>query len=57
MVNYEDARAYLSGILEIMSKTESELVARLDELKDQRSYVESAINALKVLEHIPSKEE
>lgn len=57
MVNYEDARAYLNGIIEIMNKTEAELIARLDELKDQKSYVESAINALKVLEHIPAKEE
>lgn len=49
---YADDRAYLNGILEIMTKTEAELVARLDELRDQKKYVSRAIQALNVYEHI-----
>lgn len=55
---YADDRAYLNGILEIMKKTEAELVARLDELKDQKRYVEHAMQALSVYEHInPTSDE
>lgn len=53
---YADDRAYLNGIKEIMKKTESELVARLDELHDQMSYVDHAIAALSVYEHINTPE-
>lgn len=49
---YADDRAYLNGILEIMKKTEAELVTRLDELRDQKKYVEHAMQALSVYEHI-----
>lgn len=54
---YADDRAYLNGIKDIMKKTEAELVARLDELRDQMSYVDHALAALSVYEHItPSVE-
>lgn len=49
---YADDRAYLAGIKEIMKKTEAELVARLDELRDQMRFVDNAVNALSVYEHI-----
>lgn len=49
---YADDRAYMNGIKEIMKKTEAELVARLDELRDQMKYVDNAIKALSVYEHI-----
>lgn len=49
---YADDRAYLAGIKEIMKKTEAELVARLDELRDQMRFVDNALNALSVYEHI-----
>lgn len=55
---YADDRAYLAGIKEIMKKTEAELVARLDELRDQMKFVDNAIKALSVYEHItPSNSE
>lgn len=54
---YADHRAYLNGIKQIMVKTESELVARLDELRDQMKYIDDAIKALSVYEHVnPSSE-
>lgn len=53
-VMYADDRAYMAGIKEIMKKTEAELVARLDELRDQMKYVDNAIKALSVYEHITS---
>lgn len=54
---YADDRAYLNGILEIMKKTEAELNARLDELRDQKKYVEHAMQALSVYEHINTNPE
>lgn len=54
---YADHRAYLNGIKQIMIKTETELVARLDELRDQMKYIDDAIKALSVYEHVnPSPE-
>lgn len=49
---YADDRAYFNGILEIMKKTEAELVARLDELREQKTFVERGMQALSVYEHI-----
>lgn len=53
---YAEHRAYFNGILEIMTRSESELVARLDELREQKKFVETAIASLNVYEHINSKE-
>lgn len=50
--NFADDRAYFNGILEIMKKTESELVARLDELHDQMKFINNAVKALSVYEHV-----
>lgn len=55
---YADDRAYLNGIKQIMTKTEAELVARLDELRDQMKFIDNAIKALSVYEHVnPVSEE
>lgn len=53
---YADDRAYLKGIKELMSKTESELVARLDELHDQMRYIDNALSALSLFEHVSKTE-
>lgn len=54
---YADHRAYLNGIRQIMTKTETELVARLDELHDQMKYIDDAVKALSVYEHVNPKPE
>lgn len=55
--NFADDRAYLGGILEIMKKNESGLVARLDELRDQMQSINNAIHALSIYEHVNSVSE
>lgn len=54
MAKYDAHRAFLERILETMNKNAEELQARLDDLEDQIQYIEDAINALNVYEHIPS---
>lgn len=54
MTKYEENRTYLQGIVDAMARTETELTARLDELRDQKKMLEEAIQALNVYEHINS---
>jgi len=54
MAKYDAHRAFLERILETMNKNAEELQARLDDLEDQTRYIEDAISALNVYEHIPS---
>lgn len=56
MSKYEENRTYLQGIVDAMARTETELTARLDELRDQKKMLEEAIQALNVYEHINNKD-
>lgn len=57
MNRYDEHRTFLQGIVDAMSRSESELVARLDEVRSQKKMVEDAISALNVYEHINSNKE
>lgn len=51
-VRYDDDRKFLQNILDNLNAQKSELENRLDILEDNVTYVEHAIAALKVYEHI-----
>lgn len=53
---YDEHRKFLEGILENMNRSLEELHNRAAILEDQIQYIEDAIQALNVFEHIPSKE-
>lgn len=55
MAKYEQHRAYLERALEEVTRTHDELEVRVDALKDQMGYLEDAIKALEVYEHIDSQ--
>lgn len=57
MAKYDENRTYLSQIVDAMSKTETELTARLDEIKDQKRMLQEAIQALNVFEHLNETKE
>lgn len=57
MQKYENHRTYLQGIVDAMTRTESELTARLDELRDQKKMLEEAIQSLNVFEHVNSNKD
>lgn len=57
MTKYEEHRTFLQGIIDAMARTESDLVARLDEIRNQKSMVEDAVQALNVYEHINTTKE
>lgn len=57
MTKYEEHRTFLQGIIDAMSRTESELTARLDEIRSQKTMVEDAVQALNVYEHINANKE
>lgn len=57
MTKYEEHRTFLQGIIDAMSRTESELSARLDEIRSQKTMVEDAVQALNVYEHINANKE
>ena len=52
MAAYEQDKIFLQRIRESMVKTLEELEARVDELNDQISYLDNAINALSVYAHV-----
>lgn len=52
MAKYEQHRAYLERALQEVTRTHDELEVRVDALKDQIVYLEDAIKALEVYEHI-----
>lgn len=49
---YDEHRTFLSGIVDAMARNLAELEARIDELKSQKKFVEDAIQALNVYEHV-----
>ena len=49
---YDEHRTFLSGIADAMGRSISELEARIDELKNQKKFVDDAIQALNVYEHV-----
>lgn len=53
---YDEHRKFLEGILENMNRSLEELHNRSAILEDQIQYIEDAIQALNVFEHIPGKE-
>lgn len=55
--SYENHKTFLSGIVDAMSRSEQELSARLDEVRDQKKMVEDAIQALGLLEHVNQKKD
>lgn len=57
MAKYDEHRAFLSRILDTMIKNRDELDARLEDLNDQIEYMQDAIQALNVYEHIPTNKE
>lgn len=57
MAKYDEHRAFLSRILDTMTKNRDELEARLEDLNDQIEYMQDAIQALNVYEHIPTNKE
>lgn len=57
MNKYDEHRTFLQGIIDVMSRSESELTARLDEIRSQKKMVEDAVSALNVYEHINSNKE
>lgn len=52
MAKYDSDRIFLERIKESMLKTRDELEARMDELDDQISFLENAVNALHVYERV-----
>lgn len=58
MTKYDDDRKFLNNILEGLKANRDELENRMNIMEDQISYVEHALQALKVFEHInnPSQE-
>lgn len=52
MSKYDSDRIFLERIKESMLKTLDELEARVDELNEQVSYLDNAINALHVYERV-----
>ena len=52
MAKYDSDRIFLERIKESMLKTLDELEARMDELNDQVSFLENAINAIHVYERV-----
>lgn len=54
---YDEHRTFLSGISDAMNRNISELEARIDELKNQKKFVDDAIQALNVYEHVSSSKE
>lgn len=52
MAKYDEDRIFLQRIQEAMIKTRDELETRLDELNDQIVYLNNAVNALSVYEHV-----
>lgn len=57
MTKYEEHRTFLQGIIDAMARTEADLVARLDEIRNQKTMVEDAVQALNVYEHINANKE
>lgn len=57
MAKYDENRTYLNQIVDAMSKTETELTARLDEIKDQKRMLQEAIQALNIFEHLNENKE
>lgn len=55
-MKYDEHRKFLEGILENMNRSLEELQTRAAILEDQIHYIEDAIQALNVFEHIPNKE-
>lgn len=51
-IRYDDDRKFLQNILDNLNAQKTELETRLDILEDNVTYVEHAIAALKVYEHI-----
>lgn len=51
-VSFDNDRKFLSTILEGLNKNLEELQNREEIIKDQISYVEHSIQALKVYEHV-----
>lgn len=52
MSKFDNHRAYLERALMEVERTHDELEVRVESLKEQRQYLEDAIKALKVYEHI-----
>lgn len=57
MAKYDEHRAFLAKILDTMTKNRDELEARTEDLNDQITFIQDAIQALNVFEHIPSNKE
>lgn len=49
---YDSERAYLERALEVVRKQHDEYQIRVDDLEDQIGYLETAIKALNVYEHV-----
>ena len=57
MNKYDDHRTFLSGISDNMSRSIAELEARVDELKSQKKFLDDAVQALNVYEHVSASKE
>lgn len=57
MAKYDEHRAFLAKILDTMTKNRDELEARTEDLNDQITFIQDAIQALNVFEHIPGNKE